>query len=710
MVRPTLFYIILHVTIKNIVLFPGSKNRKFFLVTSFSLVILVAFLTGEYFLQRQLITLYENQNSVVIKDRSGQEIGLLPNQKDNFARYSNEIPASFKEFLIQKEDQHFYHHFGINPWSLIRAGLGYFGIYPSKGSSTITQQLVKNLLGKETKRNLKNKIIELLYALSLETYQNKETILKMYTNTIYFGNRAQGLVEASYLYFNLPPDLLTDGQILQLLATISSPTKNNPLSPENEKIALTLAERLGLNTEDLSFTPSEEIKKNVKNYSHFDQSYFEILTLPKNFESESALTIDKELTRKIREIIKRNVQELEHRRVKNGAAIVIGLPENELLAIVGSPNPDSQKEGYKINMAFQPRPIGSTIKPFIYLKGFEKGLRPYTLVDDREYKYITAIGFPLYPKNFDYKYRGEVTLHYALSNSLNVPAVKVLEYIGLENFYNFLESALEFKPVQGLDNYQLGIALGALEMSLWDLCRFFTIFPNQGSLKEIRISPNQAFSKPKQIARPQYIQLINKILNDRQTGIEQFGLKSDLNLFQQNYALKTGTSRDFKDSWIIGYTPDFLVGVWLGNADNSSMEKISGQLGAGRIWSEIMDLLLNSKYNKKTPFNFDLVDEFNYEDEIEYGLPDDDYVSAKNILKEKNETLILTPHQADRFLFQKNTGIIMKAKEKMRWFINEEFLGEGQNQIFIPEESGQYKIRAENSSGFQETVTIFIDK
>jgi penicillin-binding protein 1C len=287
-------------------------------------------------------------------------------------------------------------------------------------------------------------------------------------------------------------------------------------------------------------------------HTHFSSAYFEVQSFLDDITQNDSLTIDKELTEKLRDIVKRNIDNLKFKNAKNAALVVIKLPENELLSLIGSPNPESIEEGYKINMLEQPRPIGSTIKPFIYLESFEKGLRPYTLVEDREYKYITALGFPLYPKNFDYKYRGEVNLHYALSNSLNVPAVKVLEYVGLEDFYNFLKKDLGLEPVQDLDNYQLGIALGSLEMSLLDLAKYFTIFPNSGILKELKISSNSLSSPEKEVAKPEYIQLVNKILNDRKTGVEQFGLKSELNLFQENYALKTGTSRNFKDSWIIG--------------------------------------------------------------------------------------------------------------------------------------------------------------
>ena len=681
------------------------KKFRFKIILIVSFILLIGFLLFSYSLDKQLLAIYNQQNSVRVKDREEKEIFILPNQKGYFSRYLDKIPPRFKELLIKKEDKYFYYHFGFNPWSLSQAILGRLGVGHRKASSTISQQLVKILLGKELKRNLKNKIIESFYTLALEIYQSKEEILKMYANSVYLGNQTQGMAEASQLYFGVAPDLLTDGQILQLLATISSPSENNPAKEKNEEIAKSLTQRLKLDTENLTITNSTSVEENMEKNFHFSDLSFELRDFVNN-KKDYQLTIDKDLTEKIREIVKRNIDKLKLKGAKNAAVVIIKLPENEILALIGSPDPKLSEEGYKINMLNEPRPIGSTIKPFIYLEAFERGLRPYTLVEDREYKYITAIGFPLYPKNFDWKYRGEVNLHYALSNSLNVPTVKVLEYIGLEDFYKFLEEDLEFKPVQDLENYQLGIALGSLEMSLLDLAKYFTIFPNKGILKELKIfNEYENISSEKVISKPEYVQLINKILNDRKTGIEQFGLKSELNLFQENYALKTGTSID---SWTMGFTPDFLVGVWVGNADNSPTDGVSGQLGAGSIWAETMNLILNSEYNKKTPFEFNLIEEFQNGENIEYGLSNDDYEKSLNILKERDKSIILNPHDGDSFLLEKDTKIVLKAKKNVKWFINSELLSEGENIVFVPQKAGRYQIEAEDDNGLKEAVTIFI--
>lgn len=660
--------------------------------------------------QKELTEIYASQNSVLISDRNDKALCLKPNSDGYYSQQNNNLPSRFRELLIIKEDKYFFQHPGFNPVSIAENILARFGIGGRKASSTISQQLAKILLKNESERTLKNKIKELWYALVLETFQSKDEILNKYANSIYFGNSAQGFFEASRLYFGVDPDLLSDGQIIQLLAAISSPTKNNPAAEENKNAAIALARKLNLDEKNIIFTDKKEIKRNMEKNSRSDTSCFEISSFSRIPSASTKLTLDSEISKKTREIAATSLINLNSKNANNAAVLIVKLPENEILAAIGSPDPESSYEGYRINMLTRPRAIGSTIKPFIYLNAFEKDLRPYTLVEDREYKYITAIGYPLYPKNFDWKYHGEVSLHFALANSLNVPTVKTLEYVGLENFYKFLGDNLEFKPIQPFETYQLGIALGSLEMNPLDLAKYFTIFPNEGILKELKIYAEEPVKPKKKIADAEYIQLVNKILNDRYTGMEQFGMKSDLNLFQNNYALKTGTSRDFRDSWVVGYTPDFLVAVWVGNADNSPMEDITGQAGAGRIWTKTMELMMNSEYNKNTSFKFDLIKEFPNADDIEYGLEGDNYEKQKNLLKEKDTALILKPHDGDAFLLEKNTSIFLTAKEDVRWYINGVLFGTTEKNIFNPQKAGQYAIKAESASGQTETITIFVNE
>jgi penicillin-binding protein 1C len=682
------------------------KKLKIILLTILTLVIIV--LIWFYILDKRLTQLYQNQSSAILYDRNDNLIAIIPNSRGYYNQYQDKLSIEISKLLVQKEDKYFYFHPGINPISSFRAGLYNLGIGRRKASSTITQQLTKILLGNELKRNIKNKLIESVYSLALDTYHSKKEILLMYANSIYFGNNIQGINQASQSYFGASPNALEQTQITQLLATISNPSNNNPGRESNKQETIDIAKNINLDIDDNNIVDVKTIKENLDKFSFSQKNLFELSDIYKADDKSIRFTIDSFLNERVREIVTKNINDLVEKSANNAAVVVIKLPENELLSIVGSPNPYLDQNGYKINMANSPRPIGSTIKPFIYLNGFKNGLRPYTLVDDREYKYITAIGFPLYPKNFDYQYRNIISLHYALSNSLNVPSLKVLEYIGLDNFYNFLKKDLGFKPIQNLDNYQLGIALGGLEMSLLDLCKYSTIFPNKGSLKDLSITKSDSIKPEKQIAEEKYIQLVNRILNDRKTGIEQFGLKSDLNLFQDNYALKTGTSRDYKDSWVVGYTPDFLVGVWVGNADNSPTQSVSGQIGAGKIWQETMELLLNSSYNKKTKFDFNLIKSFSNSDFIEYGLPNDDYNKIKNILVDQSNDIILSPHDGDIFLMETGMKIKLEARDAMAWYLDLKLIEKSKDVIISPTKTGKYIIKAVAEDKSFEEINIFV--
>ncbi len=366
-------------------------------------------------------------------------------------------------------------------------------------------------------------------------------------------------------------------------------------------------------------------------------------------------------------------------------------------------------------MAIEPRPIGSTSKPFIYLEAFEKGMRPYTLIEDREYKYSIGTGFPFYPKNYDGLFHGLVTAHQSLSNSYNIPAVKTLEYVGLNNFYYFLEHKLNFESLQDLDSYQYGIALGGLEMDTLTLAHNLTLFPQNGVLKPLQLyfnkgstanyirPPMSELTTETKIADPEYVELVTKILNDRKAGVEQFGLRSNLNLSQDNYAVKTGTSRDYHDSWTIGYTPDFVVAVWVGNAENKPLEHVTGSSGAGRVWNESMELMFNSEYNKKTQFDFSHTKEVLINNSLDVALKDDIIAEHQNVLEDKS--LILSPHEDDRILLEPKTIIPLRAREDVDWYEGNHFLGHSQKMYVTPKEPRTYSIKAVRNAT-SETVRI----
>lgn len=666
-------------------------------------------------MDNKLIAVYNANRSTTIADRNGKTIARLANANGYYNEYLSQIPAQISKLLVQKEDRWFYWHKGINPVSIAEALAQRIGLGSRTGSSTITQQLAKILLAQENSRTFQNKITEIFYTLALESFNTKQEILKMYANSTYFGNQLQGIESASLGYFGVGSPMLTPEMSLQMLAALNSPTDSNPRTESNIAKAKTLARALKINVNDANFVLAKTTGKNLAICQENDRLPLELQTYTDKI-SFAPLTLDSQIQEKARRIVADNIDLLSAKLAKNAAAVIINLPQNEILALIGSPDPQSNLEGYQINMLNQPRQIGSTIKPFIYLKAFEKGMRPYTIIDDREYKYYTGDQLPLYPKNYDWAYHGLMTANYALANSINVAAVKTLEYAGVDDFTQFLQQDLNLKTGQDINQYQLGIALGDLETNLLDLAHIFTIFPNNGQYKNLVLSKNSSVnnkifaSNNSQVVKKDYVELINKILSDRKIAMDQFGAQSDLNLPAANYALKTGTSHDYTDSWVVGYTPDFLVAVWMGNADASAMDGLSGQLGAGRIWSDLMQMMLASNYNKKTPFDFVDIKDYTDDQGVEYGLSQDDFQKCQNLLLAKDTDLILTPHNNDVFEYTPNARLELSSAKPAAWKINGQDRGNGKSLIFTPPDPGQYQITATSSSQTEEINIVFVKK
>lgn len=681
------------------------KYKYFFIILLVALLFLALWITAEEAEKK-----YDSLLSVTIYDRNGTPLSIKENDKGHYVSTLQTVPDDFANLLIQKEDKYFYYHFGVNPFSTLRAMYRYATGNDSGGASTITQQLSKNLLGTELNRNVFNKLREVFYSIALELFNSKAKVLVMYANTVYLGNQVQGFQTGSYAYFDKPLSQTTHNERISLLATLSYPNARNPWKEKNKDFAENLNRRISPN--EIFIAPIT-----TDGFSFQSESFFELKSAGVTCEKTCYTSVDDELTKNIREILKRHISAEWTRGARNGAVVVINPQTSEVLALVGSKNPKNTSGGDQINMALQPRPIGSTVKPLIYLKGFMEGLRPYTLVDDREYKYSIATGFPLYPKNYDGQYRGEVTLHESLSNSLNVPSVKVLEFIGLHNFYAFLSEKLKFQPLQSYDSYQYGIALGGLEMDLLTLTHYFTIFPRLGTIEPIHILkdnpenyslPPQSEIKTKQtVSDKKFTELVHAIISDRLSGVDQFGLNSTLNIDASDYGVKTGTSRDFHDSWVVGYTGDFVVGVWIGNTENEPLKQVTGQSGAGAIWHDIMGVLLETPYNQKTAIPRDLLTQFPIKNSNEWGLTDDEIDKHRMLLLSDN--LIQSPYNNDSFEFFRGMTIPLRGAKELEWSVNGKILGFGKDIMFHPDSSATYEIMAfDKGSDRREIIQVSV--
>ncbi|MEK7118159.1 MAG: transglycosylase domain-containing protein, partial [Patescibacteria group bacterium] len=651
-----------------------------------------------------------------ILDRNGKLLQLLPNAKGEFMIPSRST-SRVRELAVLKEDKYFYYHLGINPLSILR-GLARLITYGERtGGSTITQQLVKNLLRHENARTVSNKLIELAYAIALELHTGKKEILTMYLSSAYFGNQIEGFENASQYYFGKSGAELTDGEIIRLLALLSSPSFE-PDSAGNTARAINLGKRLGV----LGIPPYTDVPDGIRKIRK-DPAMFEItalFSLP-HCDNPCTLSIDGELTAKIREIVNDRLSTKQFDSVKNVAVAVLKLGRNEkpnsLLALVGTLDPYGMSDGSQINMALTPRPIGSTWKPFIYGKAIEKGARPYSKIDDTEYRYEIGTGYAFYPKNYDGVYRGEVTLHYAISNSLNVPAVQALKWSGVDQFGSFMRDSLGFIPLQSFDTYQLSIALGGLEMNPLLLANYFTVFSRNGILAPLELVSGQPVKvpmstitiEPRRILAGTTTQLINKMLSDRLMGVEQFGLASNLNLPFAEYAVKTGTSYDYHDSWTVGYTPDVVVAVWIGRSDNKPMELLPGARGAGKIWYDVMTLLQARGDIVPQAFDTSAIVPVEVKEGRSFGLRDDNMEHSRVIMKDlSGDEIVLEPHDQDVISYQSGMSIPLRANHALVWKVDGKILGEGKKIFWNPLQPREYTIEAYEKGTLVTTLHIHV--
>ena len=249
------------------------------------------------------------------------------------------------------------------------------------------------------------------------------------------------------------------------------------------------------------------------------------------------------------------------------------------------------------------------------------------------------------------------------------------------------------------------------------LAQLLSLFPANGTLKPLQLylsgTTTRTITTPmskvwctKKVADAAYTQLVTKILNDRLTGVQQFGLASSLNLSQSNYAVKTGTSQDYHDSWTIGYTPDFLVVVWYGNPDNTPLQHVTGQSGAGGVWHDAMEILLNSPYNHKTPLDTSSVREIPIEGSLDFGLAGESVADHRNLLPDN--TLITSPQDCDTYLKESNTRIPLVSPEDVSWYVDGALLGTGTRVFFSPTQANDYTIKAMGPSGKSTHVIIHI--
>ncbi|MBI3420959.1 MAG: penicillin-binding protein 1C [Candidatus Sungbacteria bacterium] len=553
---------------------------------------------------------------IILLDRHGRSFFHLYSAKSKRVIPLSQVPLTTQQAVIAIEDQTFYKHKGISLRGITRAAAA--NAKAGKimyGGSTITQQIVKNTLLTSQKSWLR-KYQEAFLALELEIRYTKPEILAMYFNTAYFGEGAFGIEEAAHTYFNKPSQELSLSESALLAGLLTEPSRLSPLSHDpaaariRQRLVLENMVELGLITqpakqaainEKLAFNPEPIMRSQAAPHFALYVKDQLVSQFGEQYVASSGLkvttTIDLDIQAAAEAAVNAQLTKLARQGATNGSAVVIDPATHEILAMVGSRNWFADTFG-KVNMAISPRQTGSAFKPIVYAAGFEKrAISPATILQDSP----TTFGTDYKPADYDGKYRGPVSVRRALANSLNIPAVSVMQKVGVKTVAHIAQ-AFGITSLPPAEDYNLALALGAGGISPLELTNAYATLASDGQYKNpqsiLNISDkrNQAIHLPSpkatQAISPETAFLVSSILSDNQARAEIFGRSLTIS---RPAAVKTGTSQDYRDAWTVGYTPQFTVGIWVGNNDNTPMRSLAGSLGAAPIWKQIMETLHANK-------------------------------------------------------------------------------------------------------------------
>jgi penicillin-binding protein 1C len=550
--------------------------------------------------------------SLRLLDRNGLLLREVLSDEGGRCRWVKlgDIAPHLLDATIVAEDKLFPFHHGVNVPAVFRALLQNWrhGEVVS-GASTITQQLVRTLY--PGRRDIWNKIREAWLALRLERTLPKPEILVQYINRIPYGNQAYGIEAASRLYLDKSSSQLSLAEAAFLAAIPRSPTRLNPYRAFNalkkrQVDLLAKMSELGFISEAACVRAAAEELRLLPEDEKFRAPHFCDFILSQVPASERKnlaaieTTLDFRLQQKIEILLKKRLTAMAGRGIGNGAVVVLDNSSGDVLSLVGSQDFFDESHDGQVNGALALRQPGSTLKPFTYGLALENGLTTASLIDDSPVQY-PSLEEHYRPQNYDRRYHGLISLRAALACSYNIPAVAVLQAVGPDLLYRRLRS-LGFESLkQDPGFYGAGLTLGNGEVSLLELVRAYSALAREGLyLRERSIArrlnkdgqegSHMAREEARRVFSPQVAYIITHILADRDARTPSFGYHNPLS-FPFAVAVKTGTSKDCKDNWTVGYSPKYAVGVWVGNFDGEPMRNVSGISGSGPLFRDIMLLL-----------------------------------------------------------------------------------------------------------------------
>ena len=515
-------------------------------------------------------------SDITLFDRNHLALETLrvnPNERSLSWTTIKETSHAFSKFLILSEDKKFYEHNGVDFKAIIKAAWDRLSDSSSiRGASTITMQLI-NVLHPELKgikKGFSEKFEQIKLALELEKKWSKDQILEAYINIVPFRGEILGLKAASYGFFNKSPSALNDQEAALLVAMIRSP--NAKMETVALRACMLLEDhqcREVLSKTRKVFSKSYTIEREKSSVAIIDKSFVKVKLQKNDFNIYT--TLSRDIQKVALDALHEQIKNLKDQNLSDGAILVLNNHTGEVLAYVPNGGERFSKSPRFDNIKAR-RQAGSTLKPFIYAKAIDDNLLTQTsLVDDSPVDIPIGKGAIYFPRNYDNSFHGLVSAEVALGSSLNVPAVKTLMLLGEGKVLELLKK-LGFKKLEDAGYYGPSLALGSVDVSLWDLTHAYK-----------KLNESALFKK-------ETIEVMTNILSNAENRRLTFGTDSVLT-FPFKVAVKTGTSKDMRDNWCVGYTKNYTVGVWVGNSSGQAMWNVSGITGAAPIFRTVMMML-----------------------------------------------------------------------------------------------------------------------
>ncbi|GAA4305159.1 penicillin-binding protein 1C [Aestuariibaculum suncheonense] len=575
-----------------------------------SAIILVLLIAYYFCLPKEL---FKAPTATVITSNNNELLGaLIANDGQWRFPHNDSIPEKFKTCILQFEDEYFYYHWGFNPVSIFKALRDNLNSKTVKrGGSTITQQVIR-LSRKGRSRTYFEKLKELILATRLEFRTSKNNILSYYSSNAPFGGNVVGLDAASWRYFNRDAHHLSWAESATLAILPNAPSLIYP--GKNQEILLKKRNRLLKKLvqdqiiDSLTYTLSVEEPLPETPYPLPKIAPHLLHKIAKTQNGNHIkTTIDISLQKQVNYLVKSHYNTLKQNEIYNCAVLVLNVHTRQVLAYVGN-TPTDKAHQKDVDIIDKPRSTGSILKPFLFAAMLDAGdILPNTLVAD------VPTQFGSYnPENFNKSYDGAVPASKALSRSLNIPAVRMLQEFGIDRFYQYLKT-LKLKDLKyNTNHYGLSLILGGAESNLWDLCKSYASLSS--TLNHYNETSSEYFTR--EFCEPTFLasetikfgkKTIEKTLFDAASIYLTFESLKEVNRPENDdnweffdnskqIAWKTGTSFGFRDAWAIGTTKDYVVGVWVGNADGEGRPGLIGVQTAAPILFDVFDLLPHSPW------------------------------------------------------------------------------------------------------------------